>query len=196
MVWRIMQNYAGSMYRIVFVTIGYIEPRKGQDILVNAVEQLLPCIREKAVFYLVGQNTSMLAIELKHRIGVLPQIQMTGMVGRDEVNSILKGADVLVCPSREDPMPTVAAEAMMHGVPCLVSDAVGTAAYIRHGENGLVFPSGDVQILKDRIAWCICHRAEVEAMRKNARELYCRAFSMDTFERTFMQLVDGVPERG
>ena len=52
-------------------------------------------------------------------------------------------------------MPTVAAEAMMHGVPCLVSDAVGTAAYIRHGEDGLVFPSGDVQALRSD---CVVHR--------------------------------------
>lgn len=183
-----------SSDRVVFVTIGYIEARKGQDILVNAVEQLMPDMREKAVFYLVGQNTSMLAIELKSRIGELPQIQMTGTVGRSEVNRILEDADVLICPSREDPMPTVAAEAMMHGVPCLVSDATGTAAYIRHGEDGLVFPCGDVQALSEQIAWCIGHRAQVEAMRDNARELYRSKFSMETFEKNFMHLVKEVLE--
>lgn len=45
-----------------------------------------------------------------------------------------KGKELLL--RREDPMPTVVAEAMFYGVPCIVSDAVGTAEYIT--EKGMV----------------------------------------------------------
>lgn len=79
--------------KICFVTIGYIEARKGQDI---------------------------------------PEIIMTGTMDRKGIHDILECADVMVCPSREDPMPTVAAEAMMHKVSCIVLDATGTAEYICH----------------------------------------------------------------
>ena len=176
--------------RIVFVTIGYIESRKGQDILVDAVEQLSPRVREKAVFYLVGQNTSMLAVRLRHRIENLPQMQMTGTVGRDEVNRILDLADVLICPSREDPMPTVAAEAMMHGAPCLISDATGTADYIEHGVNGFVFQSGDRQQLAALIEYCIEHRSSLSKLGAKARKLYESVFSMDVFERELETMME------
>lgn len=168
---------------VVFVTIGYIEARKGQDILVDAVERLSPRVREKAVFYLVGQDTSMLAEKLRRKIEKLPQIQMTGTVGRDEVDRILDLADVLVCPSREDPMPTVAAEAMMHGVPCLVSNAAGTADYIEHGVNGFVFQSGDRKALAALLQHCIEHRDALSEVGARARKLYESVFSMDVFER-------------
>ena len=40
--------------KIRFVTIGYIENRKGQDILIQAVRLLPEELRQKAEFYLVG----------------------------------------------------------------------------------------------------------------------------------------------
>ncbi len=47
-----------------FVTIGYIENRKGQDILIQAVRLLPEELRRKAEFYLVGQKSSMFAGKL------------------------------------------------------------------------------------------------------------------------------------
>ncbi len=54
-------------------------------------------------------------------------------------------------------MPTVCAEAMMHSVPCILSDAAGTAAYVEDGVNGLVFQSENVQELSEKIKWCMNH---------------------------------------
>lgn len=86
-------------------------------------------------------------------------------------------------------MPTVAAEAMMHSVPCIVSYAAGTAAYIHNGEDGLVFPSEDVQALAERIEWCVANRAELDSMGKKARKLYEKHFSMSAFEKRFMEVI-------
>ena len=47
-----------------FVTIGYIESRKGQDILVQAVLSLPENLRKHARFSLVGQNSSVFAQNL------------------------------------------------------------------------------------------------------------------------------------
>ncbi|MDD6627668.1 MAG: glycosyltransferase family 4 protein [Lachnospiraceae bacterium] len=175
--------------RICFATIGYIEQRKGQDILVKAINLLPVEIRNKAVFYFVGQNSSVLAQQLQKKIKDIPEIIMTGTVGRDEIYRILEDADAMVCPSREDPMPTVAAEAMMHSVPCVVSDATGTAAYIRDGVDGLVFRSEDEMELASKLRWCIENYDKLYQMGLNARKIYENYFSMKVFENNLLELI-------
>ena len=120
---------------IYFVTIGHIEERKGQDILLQAVSLLKKEERRKAVFYLVGQNTSLLAERVKAEAVRIPEIVITDPVDRDGIETVLDRADVMICPSREDPMPTVAAEAMMHSVPCILSDATGTGTACTDGRK-------------------------------------------------------------
>lgn len=175
--------------KIRFVTIGYIEARKGQDILVRAVRRLPDSIRERAEFYLVGQDTSRMAKEIRAEIREMPGIVMTGTMDRKGIHEMLDCADVLVCPSREDPMPTVAAEAMMHGVPCMVSDAAGTASFIEQEVNGIVFRSGDEQELAERIRWCVEHPDRLSGMGIRARTIYDQHFSVAAFEKKVMELL-------
>lgn len=182
--------------RTAFVAIGYIEPRKGQDILIQAIEKLPGEVRRKAVFYLVGQNSSLLAQTIRGQIRDIPEVVMTGVLDRAGIDAVLEKADVLICPSREDPMPTVAAEAMMHRVPCLLSDAVGTAEYIRHGIEGMIFPSQDADALSREIEWCILHSDLLAGMGEKARRIYEENFSMDAFKRTLLETVEKVSDNG
>ncbi|MCM1261842.1 MAG: glycosyltransferase family 4 protein [Butyrivibrio sp.] len=179
----------GSNGKICFVTIGYIETRKGQDILVRAIQKIPENVLRKAEFYLVGQKTSQMAKQIEEIIWDIPEIIMTGTMNRDEIHEILDRADVMICPSREDPMPTVAAEAMMHCVPCIVSDATGTAGYICSETDGIVFCSEDEQELADRIIWCIEHYDQLSNMGIRAREIYDKNFSMTAFEKKIMEII-------
>lgn len=183
---------AACHQKVCFVTIGYIEERKGQDILIQAIKKLPEEVRQNAIFYLVGQNSSVMAQCLKAEIEHMPEIIMTGTVDRQRINEILNGADMLICPSREDPMPTVAAEAMMHSVPCIVSDAAGTAEYIQDGANGFAFHSEDVQELAAKIEWCVKHCDELHQIRAGARKTYEKYFSMDVFEQNLLGIVRNV----
>ena len=178
--------------KLRFTVIGYIEYRKGQDILLEAIRKLKPDIRQKAEFFFVGQNTSLMAKEIVREAENIPEIVVTGPVDRDGIDSILEQSDLLICPSREDPMPTVAAEAMMHGVPCLISDTAGTAGYIRDGMDGIVFQSGNVEQLKEVLEICIQEKLDLEQMGKNARKVFENDFSMEAFEKRFIALIESV----
>lgn len=174
-----------------FVAVGCIEERKGQDILVQAVCLLPKEIRQKAVFYLVGNDTSLLAGQIREQTGSMPEIIMTGAVGRKEIHKILEDADVMICASREDPMPTVAAEAMSHSVPCILSNVTGTAAYIQEKENGLIFESENVSELAEKIKWCIENRVFLAEMGNRARKIYKTIFSMERFEEEVNSVIVG-----
>ena len=176
--------------KIRFVTIGYIEWRKGQDLLIDAINQLPKELSENAEFILIGQNTSLMAKKLMERIVRFNNVKITGTVSREEVHDFLEHSDMLICPSREDPMPTVCAEAMMHRIPCLVSDATGTSAYIKDGNDGLVFESGNVADLKDKIIWCIEHSDRLREMGVRAYEIYARIFSEKAFEGNLLKYVE------
>ena len=172
-----------------FVTIGYIEARKGQDLLLEAIERLPQDVREKAVFYFVGQDSSVMARQIKQKIQTIPQVVLTGTVNRTQIDEILNKADVLVCPSRQDPMPTVAAEAMMNSVPCLISDAAGTAAYLTDGENGMFFKSEDIDELSQKLEMCIRQPGRLGEMGMKARKVYENRFSMEVFETAVLRIV-------
>jgi len=176
--------------KICFVTIGYIENRKGQDILVEAIRHIPDKIRRNAEFYLVGQNSSVFAHNLIGHIKDIPEIMITGTIDRKGIDDLLDYADMLICPSREDPMPTVVAEAMMHGKPCIVSSATGTAEFIENGINGYIFPSEDVQCLSQKIMRCIINDEEIYNMGVNARLVYERIFSMSVFEQKIKELLN------
>ncbi len=178
--------------KIRFITIGYVEARKGQDVLIEAVRSIPVEERNQCEFFLVGQNTSMLAQKIQREIKDLPQIIMTGSVDRKQIHFLLENSDVMICPSREDPMPTVAAEAMMHSVPCLISDATGTAGYIENGKDGWIFESENVMELAQHICWCVGHRQEILEMGKEARKLYENTFSVRVFERNLLDLVESM----
>lgn len=176
--------------KVRFVTIGYIEWRKGQDLLFDAVTQLSKELSDQAEFILIGQNTSLMAQELAEKVAVLENVSMIGTVSREEVHKLLENSDMLICPSREDPMPTVCAEAMMHRVPSLVSDVTGTAAYIKDGYDGLVFESENAADLKDKIIWSINHRDELKEMGERAYKIYEKVFSEKAFEENLLRYVE------
>lgn len=173
--------------KIRFITLGFVEDRKGQDILIEAVLRLNQDIRELCVFYIVGKNTSVMAQNLMEASTDIPEIVFTGMV--DDVHEYIVDSDVLICSSREDPMPAACTEAMMHKVPCIVTDAAGTAEFITYGNNGLVFRSEDVEDLADKIMWCVRNKNNLEDMGEKARRVYDDHFRMDRFESNLMQLI-------
>lgn len=176
--------------KIRFITIGFLEERKGQDILLHAIKKLPDHIRNRCEFYIVGYDETMFGEEIRRRSVGISEIIFTGSVDRVKIHELLSCSDVLICPSRQDPMPTVAAEAMMHSIPCIVSDATGTAAYIHEGEDGFIVPMENVLILAEKIEWCVANRGRLADIGQKARKLYEKYFSMKTFENNFIRVVN------
>ena len=172
-----------------FVTIGYVEERKGQDVLIDAITKLDPAIREHARFSFIGNHSSLFASEIMRKSAYMKEVEFLGLVNRDRINEILDECDMLICPSREDPMPTVCAEAMMHEVPCIMSDAIGTVKYISDGEDGMLFHCGDTEELADKISWAIQNKDKLRVIGHRARKVFERTFDMETFEENLLQKV-------
>lgn len=176
--------------KIRFITIGFLEDIKGQDLLVQAVEMLPETIRRCTEFYIVGHNKTLFGEKVQKESAKFQEIEFLGNVERDKIHELLDLSDVLICPSRQDSMPTVAAEAMMHSVPCIVSDVTGTAAYIHNKEDGFIIESENVEALASEIEWCVKNRNKLPYMGQKARKIYEKVFSMNAFEERLLEIVD------
>lgn len=175
---------------IRFATIGFLEDIKGQDVLLRAIERLPDSVRQNGKFYIVGHDKTLFGEKLREKSACYREIIFTGSVDRRRIHELLSAVDVLICPSRQDSMPTVVAEAMMHGVPCLLSDAVGTSAYVEDGVNGFIFHSEDVVGLSKKILWCMRHHQRLTGMGVSARKVYETHFSMEMFEKNLLAYVN------
>ena len=86
-------------------------------------------------------------------------------------------------------MPAAVTEAMRSGIPAVISDAVGTAGYIRDGAEGWLFRNEDAGELAEKIKWCVEHKDQIEQTGRNARIVYEKYFSMEAFEHRLMNLI-------
>lgn len=81
-------------------------------------------------------------------LGVGDRVRFLGFVNQSQLPSVYCAADLFVLPSLFEPFGLVVNEAMLCGLPVVVSDRVGAKFdLVRPGENGYVFPAGDVAAL-------------------------------------------------
>jgi glycosyltransferase involved in cell wall biosynthesis len=110
--------------------------------------------------YLVMVGDGPLAEGLREeaaKLGITDRVRFIGLIKYSRLPEVYAASDVLVFPSEHEPYGLPVNEAMICGVPVIVSDRVG-AGYdlVTEGETGFVYPSGDVdrltQILRDAVS--------------------------------------------
>jgi glycosyltransferase involved in cell wall biosynthesis len=83
----------------------------------------------------------------------LPHCWVPGWLADEEVTALASEARVFIMPSRmPEPYGLVAAEALMSGIPVIVSSNALIAAEVERNSAGLVFTSGDAGSLAERLA--------------------------------------------
>lgn len=134
--------------RLVFV--GRLAPVKGLRVLFEALETLLPT-QPGLSLTLVGDGEDRARLETAAaRFG--DRVRFTGYLTQEEVATTLHQSDICVLPSFAEGVPVILMEAMAAGVPVVATQVAGVGELVRHGENGLLAPPGDVDTLRAHIA--------------------------------------------
>ena len=81
--------------------------------------------------------------------GLVERVRFLGRV--DNVDDYLFAADTFVLPSISEAMPNALLEAMAVGLPVIASAVGGITDVVEHRQNGLLYASGDVKDLADRL---------------------------------------------
>ena len=132
---------------------GQIAPWKGHETLIEALALLAR--REIGFRCLVfGAGEPDFIARLKRRAaakGMGDRLEWRGFV-RDQA-ALYRELDVVALPSRhDDPLPTTALEAGLHGLPVVASRRGGLPEIVLDGETGFLVPCADPEAIAGRLA--------------------------------------------
>ena len=183
-----VQRTPSNRLRIGFA--GGLQPTKGVEILIDAVERLP---RDVAAVDVLGASAGYhgdrrFADALEARLGHAA-IRRLGSVSHARMPAVLRDIDVLVVPSIWiENAPFIIREAFAVGVPVVASNLGGMAEMVQDGVDGLLFPAGDSAALAATLRRLIDEPDLLPALRAGIkrpmsieedatwlRELYVRA---------------------
>ena len=170
------------------VGVGDLFDQKGWDILLEALAELRRAGRRDLTVKIVGAGP--LEAEVRRRAAELElngAVELLGYRPKDEVAMIMRGADLLVVPSRFENSPCVIGEALASGVP-VVATAVGGIPELVTEADGVLARPGDAESLADALG-----RA-VDGLRLFDRRAISNAaharFGLDAIGRTLASVYD------
>lgn len=177
--------------KTVFASIGMQEERKGQDIFVKAILTLGKELIEKCYFVFIGKDYyEPIAAKIRYLCQKYPMnVKHITEVSPDELKSVYKQIDCLVCTSRDDPMPIVVTEAFLMKKMVICSENAGSAQFIQDGVNGFVYHNDDYVDLMQKIQDVISGRYNRNAIGEQARKIYESNFGKEAFNKAIDAVV-------
>jgi len=175
----------------VILFSGKLIPRKAPDLLLASIMQLPAQIRQKIVVIFMGDGE--LKGELQKRTEQLSiQARFVGFQNQTALSRYYHAADLFVLPSRSEVWGIVVNEALHHGVPCIVSDSVGSAPdLIEPGITGEIFETDSPEslILAIQRAFSLVGRLEIrEKCRKKVQD-YTIERAVEGIARAYNEVV-------
>jgi glycosyltransferase involved in cell wall biosynthesis len=130
----------------VILFSGKLSKKKGVDLLAAAIRSMPEETKKRLHLLLVGDGP--LREQLESQCSSSPAISTSfvGFQNQDTLASYYQAADMLVLPSRErETWGVVVNEALLNGLPCIVSDRVGCHLdLVKPGVTGEVCPANNV----------------------------------------------------
>jgi glycosyltransferase involved in cell wall biosynthesis len=167
-----------------------IDPKKGLNLLIPALEKLLA---EGGNFYFVlaGTNPQDPDYEEKIRLQIensplRSHTTITGFVTGELKSALLQAADLFVLPSYYENFGIAVAEAMVAGVPVIISDQVHIWHQVRDSESGWVGTT-DVESLVELLRFALQNPAECRRRGLRAQEYALQNFSWEAIARQMIQ---------
>ena len=158
------KSSSDGVFRII--QCGGISARKGVQYLLQAFAELrLP----NAELWFVGAGLA--ETQLQDVIARFrgEHVFFKGAIEQRRLVDLYGECSVAVLASIADGFGMVVAQAMACGLPAVVSDNVGAADMVQHGQNGFVVPSGNVDSLKEHLLHLYNNPVKRAAMGKAAR---------------------------
>lgn len=159
--------FAGD--RINIFCVGKYQERKNHQMMIEAVEELLP--KYNLHLTIAGEVSSPFHEAYFQKVsGYVREHNLETTVtflvnlNREAVAEEYRKADVYVLPSTGEPAAVTPLEAMAYCVPAVSGTDNGTASYIDNGNTGYVFEDNNKEDLKDKLEKIICDRENLVRM--------------------------------
>lgn len=150
--------------------VGRLVYEKGIQHLISAMPKILNGYHDTKL--VIAGKGGMLD-ELKaqaENMGIANKVYFTGYLNAKQVQKIYKCADIAVFPSTYEPFGIVALEAMLAGVPTVVSDVGGLNEIVEHGVDGMKSYAGNPNSIADSVLTLLYDKQLAANVAKKAKQ--------------------------
>ena len=139
----------------LLLALGRLHRNKAFDVLLLVLADLPDCY-----LWLAGEGPEGAGLRRQAEdLGIMSRVRFLGW--REDTAALYEAADILVCPSRHEPLGNVIIEAWSHRLPVVAARAAGPEELIMDGQSGILTPLEDVAAL----AAGICDLLSDDALR-------------------------------
>lgn len=188
---ELLKEKYGLQGKKVFLFVGRLTEVKNVQLLIKSFARL-KASREDIALALVGDG------ELREELASLVEelgckdVHFFGYVGFPQNVGLYKAADVFVLPSQHEPWGLVVNEAMIMGLPVIVSSKVGCRKdLVGQGENGFIFEDGDEAGLIQAMEWML--NADLPVFGKRSVEKI-KEWNFERYLRNFEEVIEYATE--
>lgn len=173
--------------KIIIGVFGSFEPRKGQDLAIEAMKLLPSSIRAKCELKFFGRTLDEKFLEtiLKRSFG-MDCIRFHGPLSLETYRSEVANSDIVLVPSRDDPLPLVSLDAIGAGRVVVCGPAVGLYDYVTDGESGILARSSAPEDLADALRRAVEARDEWPRIGSEASLIFDKVFSEASFKNRIL----------
>ncbi len=166
---EVKQKWGIPLDAFVILYVAKLQPWKRPQDLLQAFAKLT----DQNIYLVFAGNGSLFDDLQKEAVdlGVANRVIFLGFVNQSQLPSVYAASDVFVLPSEYEPFGVVVNEAMICGCVVITSDRVG-AHYdlIKSGENGYVYPCGDIDELVSLLNKLSGDRQLREKLKENGQK--------------------------
>jgi phosphatidylinositol alpha-1,6-mannosyltransferase len=149
----------GLAGRPVVVCVSRLVPRKGQDVLIQAMPAIAARVEQAALLIVGGGPYLQKLRALAERVGVADRVVFTGPVPAAELPEHFAAGDVFAMPCRTrrlgmdvEGLGIVFLEASASGLPVVAGDSGGAPDAVRDGITGVVVDGRDVAAVAHQVS--------------------------------------------
>jgi UDP-glucose:(heptosyl)LPS alpha-1,3-glucosyltransferase len=132
-------NIVQDEWMVLMVGTGF--KTKGVDRAIAALARLPDKLKNKTKLTIIGDGDNRYLQRQAQQASIAQQVQFLG--GRSDIPRFLLAADLLIHPARKENTGTVILEAMVAGLPSLVSEVCGYTKHVIKADAGLVIKNAD-----------------------------------------------------
>ena len=143
--------------------LGRLHHNKAFDTLIRAFATL-----PSGMLWLAGEGPERAMLgKLADELGVGDRVAFLGW--QEDPQAVIRGLDILVCPSRHEPFGNVIAEGMACGKPVISTRTNGGLELIEDGVNGLLVPIDEDRAMADALGQLTPNMALATDLGENGR---------------------------
>ncbi len=172
------RQYAMDNEKIILY-VGRLVYEKGIQHLIAAMPKILSNYND-AKLIIVGKGGMLDELKAEtSNLGLDNKVYFTGYMDSKKIQKMYKCADVAVFPSTYEPFGIVALEAMLAGVPTVVSDIGGLDEIVLHGVDGMKSYAGNANSIADSVTTLLYDHQLATNVSKKAKQKVKEQFNWE-----------------